>query len=561
MSRTRVGPRSLLTAVAASALVLAGLTTPAAADPATALVADDLTPGSITTSDVVAGAFTIMASDAKAVTVDAADRTSDRGDVYAQRLKLNGAGNSDERSLRFDATAGTEVTVHARSGSGTADRALALYDASWTEIDRVVAAADDDSAPIATEVLTVPADGTYWLSSPSSGVNLFSAELDVEPDTSRTPWTEVAAPVVDDVVLDPTAPGSLLVDYTGDVGPDGADLAHAQLYDADGNVVDRTFTAADGATGTLAVEPPSSGSYTVEVLLTRSDEDAPLVSERAATPEFSLPLATPEIAGILTTGVSGAEGTVTVEWGAVAEAETYSIGVREGTGEFTTVVDGVTGTTADVAGLAVGRTYDAQVVAHRGDDAATSAPFEFTVADAVERWQTAHIGVGSGGEVTENEDGSITFDALDNLGKAADSEDGFWYHYTAVDPAAENFTLRATIHVDDSASKDNQSGFGIVAVDDLIANDTSARYMNSAGASVAKYLFGADGEEGVRYGTPGAKFVHGYTGPPTESSADRDMTDSRAFDWDYKDGYVRHEALFDRVEVRDLHRLAVAAAG
>ncbi|MBE1878699.1 carbohydrate-binding protein [Myceligenerans pegani] len=537
MSRTRVGPRPLFTAVAASALVLAGLTVPAVADPASALVADDLNPGSITTADVVAGAFAIMASEAKAVTVDSADRTSDRGDVYTQRLKLNGSGSAAERSLRFDATAGTEVTVHARSGSGTADRALALYDTSWTEVDRVVAAADDDSAPIATEVLTVPADGTYWLASPSSGVNVFYAELDVAPDTGRTPWSEVAAPVVDQVVAGPGAPGSLLVGYTGTVGPDGADLAHAYLYDVDGNVVDRAFTAADGATGTLAVEPPSSGSYAVEVLLTRAGEDAPLVSERVATPEFSLPLATPEISGILTTAVSGAAGTVTVEWGAVAEAETYSIGLRQGTEEFTTVVDGVTGTTADVTGLTVGQTYEARVVAHRGGDAATSAPVEFTVSDAVERWQTAHVGVGSGGEVIENEDGSITFDALGNSGKAADSEDGFWYHYTAIDPATENFTLRATIHVDDSASKDNQSGFGIVAVDDLIPNDSSARYMNSAGASVAKYLFGAGGEEGVRYGTPGAKFVHGYTGPPTESSASRDMTDSRAFDWDYKDGY------------------------
>ncbi|MBL0886875.1 carbohydrate-binding protein [Myceligenerans indicum] len=537
MSRTRVGPRTLLTAVAASALVLAGAVAPAEADPATAFVADDLSPGSITTSDVVSGAFTIMASGAKAVTVDAADRTSDRGDVYSQRLKLNGSGAAAERSLRFDATAGTEVTVHARSGSGTSDRALALYDASWTEVDRVVAAADSDSVPVATEVLTVPADGTYWLASPSSGVNVFYAELDVEPDTGRTAWTEVASPVVDDVVVDPDDPSRLLVAYTGTVGPDGGDLARAALRDADGNVVDQAFTADDGATGTLAVEPPSSGTYSVQVSLTRSGEPEPLVSEPAGTPEFSLPLALPEISGILTTAVSGTQGTVTIEWAAVAEAETYSVEVRQGSGGFTTAADGITGTSAEVGGLSVGETYEARVVAHRGGDSAASGPVEFAVADAVERWQTAHIGVGSGGQVLENGDGSITFDALANSGKAADSEDGFWYRYTAVDPATENFTLSATFHVDDSASKDNQSGFGIVAVDDLVPNDTSARYMNSAGASVAKYRFGLDGEEGVRYGTPGAKFVRGYTGPPTQSSPDRDMTDSRAFDWDYKDGY------------------------
>src|SRR5699024_9708520 len=30
------------------------------------------------------------------------------------------------------------------------------------------------------------------------------------------------------------------------------------------------------------------------------------------------------------------------------------------------------------------------------------------------------------------------------------------------------------------------------------------------------------------------RFVHGYTDSPTTASAERDMSDSRAFDWDYK---------------------------
>ena len=535
MSRPRAA-RMLLTTLAAASLALTGITAPASAA-ATALDPAQLEPGDIT-ADLTAGDFTVTATDDKAVTVDAADRTSDRGDQFTHRLKLNGAGAAENRSLRFDATAGTEVTVHTRSGSESDDRALALYDTAWTEVDSVVAAADDGDIPVETQVLTVPRDGTYWLASPSSGVNVFRAELDAPADTDRLAWTEVAAPVVDGVAVDPDEPGDLLVDYTGETGPDGADIAHAFLYDDADTLVDRSFTAAEGSSGTIAVTPPSSGGYTVEVRLTRSGEEDPLVSEQVATGDFSLPLTGPEISDVLTTAVSGTEGTVTVEWGAVQEAETYSVQVREGAAEFDTVASDLTDTTADVDGLTVGTTYSARVVVHRGDETEAGAPFEFTVADAVERWQTAHVGVGDGGEVIENADGSLTFDALDNTGKAADSEDGFWYHYTQIDPDTENFTLSATFHVDDSASKDNQSGFGVVAVDDLIANDTSARYMNSAGASVAKYLHGTGGEEGMRYGTPGAKFVHGYTGPPTESSADRDMADSRAFDWDYKDGYT-----------------------
>src|SRR5699024_3713502 len=51
----------------------------------------------------------------------------------------------------------------------------------------------------------------------------------------------------------------------------------------------------------------------------------------------------------------------------------------------------------------------------------------------------------------------------------------------------------ATFEVDDDSRKDNQSGFGVIAVDDFVPGDTSARYFNSAGAMTAKYAFGVDG--------------------------------------------------------------------
>src|SRR5699024_6487123 len=124
-------------------------------------------------------------------------------------------------------------------------------------------------------------------------------------------------------------------------------------------------------------------------------------------------------------------------------------------------------------------------------------PYTFTVAGEVERWDTAHAVVGSGGEVIEHEDGSLEFDLLDSGAKIADSEDGFWYHYTEIDPQTENFTLDATFEVDDDSRKDNQSGFGVIAVDDFVPGDTSARYFNSAGAMTAKYAFGVDGGGGV----------------------------------------------------------------
>ncbi|PFG44576.1 fibronectin type III domain protein [Isoptericola jiangsuensis] len=519
--------RTPLAAVATAALTLTSLTA-VAAGPAGALDANDLAPGSIT-ADRTVGDFTILATAAKGVTVDASDRTSDRGDVYTQRLKLNGSGDATQRSVRLTVDEPAEVLVHARSGSGTADRALALYDADWTVLDTVPALADDTGTTIATETLDVPAAGTYWIASPSSGVNLYYAEVVDGPALERAPWADVAAPVVDAVEVDPADPSRLLVQYTGLLGDDGADVAHAILTDADGVEADRAFTAVDGTSGTVALTPPSSGTYTVRVELTRSGETTAHASAAVTAPDFALPLAGPEVTGALTTAVSGGRATVTVEWGAVAEATTYAVQTAQD-GDFTDAVTDVTGTTADLTGLTPGAVYQVRVVAHRGTDATAGEPFEVVVADAVERWQSADIGsnAGSGGSIVENADGSITFDARASSTKLASSEDGFQYYYTQIDPTTENFTLTATFRVDDAATKDNQSGFGVLAVDTLVPGVSAARYMNSAGALVTRY---GEGTTTVRDGTPGARFVHGYTGAPDDATAGaRDTSGSVVFD-------------------------------
>ncbi|MCK0116494.1 right-handed parallel beta-helix repeat-containing protein [Isoptericola sp. S6320L] len=533
MTPTATRFRASWAVVAAAALTVSSAVAAVAAGPETAFRADDLAAGEYT-SDVVAGDFTVKAAEGKDVDVDGSSRTSDRGDEFTQRLKLNGSGTAEHRSLQFTADAPTEVVVHARSGSGSSDRALALFDESWTVVDSVPALADDSGVPVATEVLEVPAAGTYWLSSPSSGVNVYAAQLGADDDVARAPWADVAAPVVDGVTVDPEDPALLDVAYSGLVGTDGADIAHALLFDGAGQLVDRDFTAAQGPSGTISLTPPASGTYEVEVRLTRSGEAEALVSERVSTGAFSLPLVGPEVTGALTTAVSGGQGTVSVEWGATPEAETYAVQTSTDGTTFTTAVDGVTGTGAEVSGLTVGQTYQVRVVAQRGTDEAAGAPFEVTVADAVERWQIADVGsnAGSGGSVTDNGDGTITFDARDSSTKLATSEDGFQYYFTKIDPATENFTLTATFRVDDSAAKDNQSGFGVVAIDDLVAESSPHRYFNSAGALLTRF---GDGTEDVVNGMPGARFVHGYTGATDDNTAgSRDQSDSVVFDPDYR---------------------------
>ncbi|WP_144268179.1 carbohydrate-binding protein [Demequina sp. NBRC 110055] len=533
MSTTAARTRAPFAALAAMVLTAVVAVPAAAVGPAGAVNANDMAPGAYT-ADVVVGDFTVHSTSSKGVTVDGSSRVSDRGDVYTQRIKLNGSGDAAQRSLSFTVDGPTQVVVHARSGSGSSDRALALFDSSWTPLDSVPALADDDGAPIATEVLEVPAAGTYWIASPSSGVNLYYAQIGLDDPVARAAWSDVAAPTVDAIAVDPASPHDLLVNYTGLIGTDGADLARVALTDDSGTVVDRDLTATAGADGTLRVTPPASGAYTVQVSLTRAGEATALTSPQVEAPAFVLPLAAPDITGALTSAVSAGAATVTVEWGAVAEAETYTVEVDEGAG-FTAAVDGVAGTSADVPGLTPGATVQIRVVAHRGDDAQVGPATEVSVASAVERWQAADIGsnAGSGGAITENEDGSILFDAKASSTKLASSEDGFQYFYTEVDPSTENFTLTATFRVDDASTKDSQSGFGVIAVDSLVAGSSPDRYFNSAGAVVTRY---GEGTAEVVNGMPGARFVTGYTGATNDNTAGtRDQSGSEVFDSSYRE--------------------------
>lgn len=530
--------RLLIAAAAVTALLLVGLAPQAVADPEGALDPGQLELGDHT-EDVEMGDFTVRATDSAEVAVSEHSRSTEEGREFDQRLELKGAGDAESRSVQFEAEAGQTVTVHAQSGSGDEDRALGLYDADWAELDQVPAYRGGSGSVLPAQSVTIEEAGTYWIASPSSGVNIYRMELGAGGDApERIPWGEVQAPVVDDISASQEHPGSLEVSFTGVIGAAGGDIARAYLLDATGNAADEQISVSPGESGVIALTPPASGDYEVEVQLERHSEDVPVGSEPAPYTGFVLPLESPEVTSALTSEVDGDDAVAAVQWTSVPEAESYTVSIRATGEDFETVVEEVEGAEADVSGLSVGEDYEVQVTALRGEDSATSQPYAFTVAGAVERWDTAHAGVGSGGEAIEHEDGSLEFDLLDANSKIADSEDGFWLHYTEIDPETENFTLNATFDVDDASGKDNQSGFGIIAVDDFVPGDSSARYFNSAGAAAAKYAFGTGGEEGNRYGIPGGRFVHGYTDGPATASAERDMSDSRTFDWDYKPDYT-----------------------
>lgn len=146
-------------------------------------------------------------------------------------------------------------------------------------------------------------------------------------------------------------------------------------------------------------------------------------------------------------------------------------------------------------------------------------------------WNVGNVGSGAAGTVTENEDGTITIEA--SGGKIADSEDGFTFYYTKLNPQTDNFTLTATFTVDKTTvggkTYDGQSGFGVMAIDTIEVGNSSARYYNSAGAVFARYKNGSTTYNGI----PGGRFVTGYTEGPTTSSSNRQLINNEVFDWGF----------------------------
>ncbi|MGC0271797.1 FIMAH domain-containing protein [Pseudactinotalea sp. Z1739] len=536
--------RSAIATVAATALAVTGLALGASAntDPAPTqsddfvLNASDMEPGSFE-ENLPVGDFTVTAAPGSNVQVTAHARTGAGGHEFTQRLELRGGGSAQARSVHFEVAEESTLIVHALSGSASADRTLALHrlDGAGDAVVAQVPAYGDPGAQIPAAAVVVPDAGSYYLASTGSGINVYRMQVLEGELPERLPWAEVADPVITDVGPDTDDPTHLVISFDGEVGIDGADVATARLSEAGGTVVAQEMSATEGASGQIALTPPASGTFTAEVVLSRDGEEDK-VSEPVTAPEFVLPLGTAQVHSALTTDITDGLATVTVEWAPVAEAEHYDVAYRaSGETDFTETSAGLTEPEAEIPGLTPGAAYEVQVRTVRGDDSTVSDPYEVTVADVVERWLTAHAGVGSGGEAIVAEDGSVFFDAIGNNGKIADSEDGFWYHYTEVDPATENFTLSVTFTVEAAEGKDNQSGFGIIAIDDFVPNNPSARYFNSAGTMAAKYNDIVGGSVQSRYGLSGGKFVTGYTDGPSVASADRDMTASEPFDWDFRE--------------------------
>jgi hypothetical protein len=146
-----------------------------AAPAATAAVlnANDLTAGAVT-APLACDPFVLMAKADKALNVEPMDkaRTAADGEVFNARIKLNGGGALDYRSISFTVKAKAKLKIYLASSSKTDARTLKLCDAKGAVIADLVAPPDDEvKAGMATAVL--PEAGTYVVYSAGSGINIY----------------------------------------------------------------------------------------------------------------------------------------------------------------------------------------------------------------------------------------------------------------------------------------------------------------------------------------------------------------------------------------------------
>ena len=465
----------------------------------------DLSPAaySVTADKTAIAEGTVFASDYVKTVGTATFRTKSSSDFSA--LKAIELGSKASGALQFTVTGTASVSFEASSTGGSNESAIALVNTA----DNSTVAEDAGTTIVkgtnATKLTysSLPA-GTYQIVSPEDAernrgarVLSFTAEQTASGERpARKAWEDVAAPAIGEITA---ADGKITVPFTMVIGYDGADSVSVDMKNAAGTVVATENYAKDAAEGVVTFTPAASGDYTFTITAARKDE-----ADKTGTDKefkgFELPLAKPSFQSATSQG----GGKVSLVWDEVTEASSYEVSYSENGTDFTQPVS-VTGTEYVVSGLTVGKEYTFKLTAVRVLPAAVSEAATITAkatAEAQQVWAFSAFGQGvssdeknAGYEGSAN-DGKVTLWNLNSKGKIVPaSTDGLSFYYTAI-PSNMNFTLSATVTVDEWTLTNGQEGFGLMAADRVGKNgDSSVFWNNSYMASVTKveYYVNADG--------------------------------------------------------------------
>ncbi|MDD6572722.1 MAG: chondroitinase-B domain-containing protein [Thermoflexaceae bacterium] len=473
------------------------------------------------TSEMVVGDFTISASTERRYTVDANNKCTEDGSLsFTKRLKSNGESTDTERKITFYAPGPGKIQVYMMSAnSGDSSRKLALYNADTglmvegQEHKAPVKAADNGAIPPFEFVVS---EAGMYCFKVNAAINIYYIKGEFEgkgeAPVQRPAWDSVDDPVINSVTINEA--GTIDVDVSMVIGTEGADSARLFMYQ-------------DGFEVT-SVSVQESGVYTLAPI-TEGDFKFKVVAYRTGCPDkesllklikdYKLPLVSPEITWLNNLG----DGAVYVDWNNI-EAEKFELSYKkQGDADYTVVDSNLTDGNYTLKDLEEGKTYEVKVSATK-DGKTSESVKSVTVGDPKQQWYVAAIGSATAGEMTvngtkyevkssaeltevedvTNTEGTVGIASATN-GKIADSEDGFFYYFTKVDPNTENFKLTATFTVTNTDDgPDNQTGYGIYATDIAGIGSKDTKYFNSVSVGQFKMY-------GGYYHANGARIITGYT--------------------------------------------------
>lgn len=433
--------------------------------------------------------FTILWSSKSKV--DGSKKSFEDGTAFIQRINLGGKLDvtNNKNGVSFKTTGAAEVKVYWVEG-GDDNRQMALLTGSGTVVAKTEETLAKNAACIS--VLKVTEAGTYYLGGLENNNYIFKVIVTETTGGTEKParadWSTVENPEIISAVQNA---GKVDVTVKTNIGYDGADKIEVAMSDAEGSVIGTAKSSKEGNEATVSFTPAASGTYTFTVKAIRDGEEDKTGNSMNA--DFVLPLTAPKISSATNVG----KGAVALEWSEVKEAEKYVVTV-EGTDNKTES----TTTAATVSGLTVGNTYTISVAAVRGEDVSGKSSTEVTVVDEAQRvWSVSSYGSSTdskkNGVIGNINDGKVTVYSEGGKGKIVPgSTDGLTFYYTEIDPETENFTLTATVKVDNWTLSNGQEGFGLMVADTVGPNGDGTALWNNCFQNIAtKMEYYWDGED------------------------------------------------------------------
>lgn len=143
------------------------------------LSANDLEIETLTTLKEVDG-FKLYGTEAKAIDIqEIEERTAPDGEIFNNRIKLNGTGKTDQLCIGFSAKKGQKVTVYLNSSSKTDERVLNLYTpASKDALAAIAAPPATSDMTVGMGTFTIPYDGEFLIGSANKGVYVYAIVIE-----------------------------------------------------------------------------------------------------------------------------------------------------------------------------------------------------------------------------------------------------------------------------------------------------------------------------------------------------------------------------------------------